>query len=53
MKLRKTLLTLYKYVGILSKLLPTLIDLLQDLADDGVRNKSNRTTRSQSDETNF
>ena len=33
---------LLKIIGALMKLLPTIIDVLQDIADDGERNGSNR-----------
>lgn len=34
---------LYKIFNALLKLIPTLIDVLQDFADDGKINKSNRS----------
>ena len=40
--MRDTLLKLKKVVNVLYKLLPILIDLLEDFADDGKVNKSNR-----------
>ena len=42
MKLKQTLLKLNKIVNVLYKLIPTLIDLIEDFADDGKRNRSNK-----------
>ena len=41
---------LLKIIQALVKLLPTIIDVLQDLADDGERNGSNGGARRQSAE---
>ena len=42
MRFKQTLQKLHKIVNVLYKLIPTLIDLIEDFADDGKRNNSNR-----------
>lgn len=42
MRLRETLRKLQRIVNVLYKLIPTLLDLIEDFADDGKRNNSNK-----------
>ena len=46
MKILDVLKKLARLVDALTKLIPLLIEILEDLADDGVRNRSNVGTRS-------
>lgn len=39
--MKKLLQNLYKIAKILNKLVPTLLDILEDIGDDGQRNYSN------------
>lgn len=42
MRIKDTLHKLNRIVTVLYKLIPTLIDLIEDLSDDGKRNRSNK-----------